>query len=284
MRPSGTHLYKRVCPSVRRSVRRSVRPSVRPSVGPSVRPSRLCKKRVSRLFLATVRSYTETNDQPTCFESVFARLFVHLSLHTYVAWSIHAETQPGRIVAQSGLLLSSVNHRLRLRLKMLKSVRYVFLIYDTMGKKLSKNFKKHYNDNSILLVDYKGLNMSRDISRSSTFLRRFLNRRLQCHAPHYSAIYLSLRLLSSGRMNSCLLLLFFHSLFSSFQFDLFNFREWGGNKFCSRRHNSHATGERTKEEYNTVIKWVYLQRREKNQPFCIDPLGLHVARLWQIKI
>ena len=28
-----SHLYKRVCPSVRRSVRRSVRPSVRPSVG-----------------------------------------------------------------------------------------------------------------------------------------------------------------------------------------------------------------------------------------------------------
>ena len=32
MRPSGTHLYKRVCPSVGPSVRRSVRPSVCPSV------------------------------------------------------------------------------------------------------------------------------------------------------------------------------------------------------------------------------------------------------------
>ena len=30
----------------------------------------LPKNRVSRLFLATVRSYTETNDQPTCFESL----------------------------------------------------------------------------------------------------------------------------------------------------------------------------------------------------------------------
>ena len=43
---ASSHLYKRVCPSVRPSVgpsvgpsvRRSVRPSVRPSVGPSVGP------------------------------------------------------------------------------------------------------------------------------------------------------------------------------------------------------------------------------------------------------
>ena len=82
-------LYKRVCPSV----------------GPSVGPLRLCKNRVSRLFLATVRSYTETDDQPTCFESLFTRLFVHLSLYTYVAWSIHDETQPGRIFARSGLFI-----------------------------------------------------------------------------------------------------------------------------------------------------------------------------------
>ena len=71
------------------SIRGSVRPSVGPSVGRSVRPSRLCKKRVSRLFLATVRSYTETNDQPTCFESLFTRLFVHLSLHTYICHMIN---------------------------------------------------------------------------------------------------------------------------------------------------------------------------------------------------
>ena len=74
------------------STRGSVHPSVHPSVPPSVPQSvcwsvgllRLCKNRVSRLFLATVRSYTETNDQPTCFQSLFTRLFVHLSLHTYV--------------------------------------------------------------------------------------------------------------------------------------------------------------------------------------------------------
>ena len=117
MRPSVTHLYKRVCPSVCPSVRPAVRPSVRPSVGPSVGPLRLCKNRVSRLFLATVRSYTETNDQPTCFASLFTRLFVHLSLHTYVTWSIHAETQPGRIVARSGLFLAdSENHDVRIEI------------------------------------------------------------------------------------------------------------------------------------------------------------------------
>ena len=41
----------------------SIRGSVRPSVHPSVCPLRLCKKCVSLLFLATVRFYTETNDQ-----------------------------------------------------------------------------------------------------------------------------------------------------------------------------------------------------------------------------
>ena len=39
---ASSHLYKRVCPSVRRSVRRSVGPSVGPLVG----PLRLCKNRV----------------------------------------------------------------------------------------------------------------------------------------------------------------------------------------------------------------------------------------------
>ena len=110
MRPSGTHLYKRVCPFVRRSVGPSVRPSVRPSVGRSVGPLRLCKNRVSRLFLATVRSYTETNDQPTCFESllyysVVSPVCSSICLSVYVTWSIHAETQSGRIFARSGLFL-----------------------------------------------------------------------------------------------------------------------------------------------------------------------------------
>ena len=45
-------------------------PSVRPSVRRYVRPLRKCKNRVSRLFLATMRSYTESNDRQTCFESL----------------------------------------------------------------------------------------------------------------------------------------------------------------------------------------------------------------------
>ena len=67
MRPSGTHLYKRVCPSVR--------------------PLRKCQNRVPRLFLATMRSYTESNDRQTCLEGFlyyscrFFCLFVQLSLH-----------------------------------------------------------------------------------------------------------------------------------------------------------------------------------------------------------
>ena len=43
--------------------------SIHLSVCWSVGPLRKCKKRVSWLFLAAVRSYTETNDQPTCFKS-----------------------------------------------------------------------------------------------------------------------------------------------------------------------------------------------------------------------
>ena len=103
MSTSGTHLYKWVCPLVCRSVC--------PSVRPSVCPLRKCKNRVSWLFLATVRSYSETNDQPTCFESllydlVFLPICSSICLFIYVTWSIHAKTQPGRIVARSGLLLS----------------------------------------------------------------------------------------------------------------------------------------------------------------------------------
>ena len=93
MRLSGTHLYERVCPLVRRSVG----------------PLRLCKNRGSRPFLATVRSFTETNDQPTCFESLLHYSLVSsvcssICLSSYVTWSIHAETQSRRIFARSGLL------------------------------------------------------------------------------------------------------------------------------------------------------------------------------------
>ena len=94
------------------SIRGSVRPSVRPSVRRSVGPLRLCKNRVSRLFLATVRFYTETNDQPTCFESllyysVVSPVCSSICLSIYVTWSIHAETQSGRIFARSGLFVFS---------------------------------------------------------------------------------------------------------------------------------------------------------------------------------
>ena len=55
---ASSHLYKRVCPSVLLSV------------CPLVRPLCKCKNCVPRLFSATVISYTETNDQPKCFESI----------------------------------------------------------------------------------------------------------------------------------------------------------------------------------------------------------------------
>merc|ERR1711911_27672 len=55
---------------------RQERISIRGSVRPSVRPLRMCKNRISRLFLATMRSYTETNDQPTCFDSLLHFSFV----------------------------------------------------------------------------------------------------------------------------------------------------------------------------------------------------------------
>ena len=99
------------CPVEHRGEFRHVRLSFRPSFRPSVDPLRLCINRVSRLFLATVRSYTETNDQPTCFESllyysVVSPVCSSICLSVYVTWSIHAETQSGRIFARSGLFPS----------------------------------------------------------------------------------------------------------------------------------------------------------------------------------
>ena len=76
------------------------------SVCPSVTPVQ--KPRFS--ILATVRSYTETNEQPTCFESLHYHLVVSpVCLSIYVTWSIHAETRPGRIVARSGLFIHILN-------------------------------------------------------------------------------------------------------------------------------------------------------------------------------
>ena len=90
-----------------RQERISIRGSVRPSVG----PWRLCKKHVSGLYLATVRSYTETIE-PTCFESLLHNNLVSsicssICLSLNVTWSIHAETQSGRIFARSGLFTLS---------------------------------------------------------------------------------------------------------------------------------------------------------------------------------
>ena len=105
MRPSGTHLYKRVCSSVHPLVGRSVRRLVGLSVSQSVRPLSQCKNRVFWLLLATVRSWTETNDQPTCFEGLlyYSVVCSSICLSIYVTWSIHAETQSGCIVAGWGL-------------------------------------------------------------------------------------------------------------------------------------------------------------------------------------
>ena len=74
MRPSGMHLYKRVCPSVA--------PSVSPSVGESVGPS-VCYACAKTAFLGCLQPRWDTtlilNDWLTCFE--FVRLSVHPSLY-----------------------------------------------------------------------------------------------------------------------------------------------------------------------------------------------------------
>ena len=94
-----THLCKRVC--------LSVHPFVGPSVRRSVHPLRLCKNRVSGLCLASVRSYTDTNDRQTCFESllyysVVSSVSSSICLSIHVTCSIHAETQSGRIILLPG--------------------------------------------------------------------------------------------------------------------------------------------------------------------------------------
>ena len=87
MRPSGTHLYKRVCPSVRRPVRYACAKTALlscfwPRWDPTLK--QMINQHVLRVF------------SPVCSSICLS--------HTYVTWSIHAETQPGRIVARSGLL------------------------------------------------------------------------------------------------------------------------------------------------------------------------------------
>ena len=96
MRPSGTHLYERV----------------HPSVCPSIRVR--CAS-VPRLYLATARSCSEINDRRTSFESVFCYSvisfdYLSICLSIYVTClapnSVYTEKQPRRIVARSGLLKS----------------------------------------------------------------------------------------------------------------------------------------------------------------------------------
>ena len=85
MRPSETHLYKRVCPSICLLVHLSISP-----LG-------LCKNRVCRLIFAKMRSYTASNEQ-SCFESLryyccrFICLSVHLSLHICHMINTHRDT------------------------------------------------------------------------------------------------------------------------------------------------------------------------------------------------
>ena len=72
MRPSGTHLYKRVCPSVRWSVRRSVTPVQNPRTSPVFDHGEILhwNKWSTNMFW-----------EPPLLLSRFTRLFVHLSLH-----------------------------------------------------------------------------------------------------------------------------------------------------------------------------------------------------------
>ena len=88
MRPSGTHLYKRV-----------FRPSVRPSVSPSVRMSvaQGQKPRFSAVFghveiLYRTKSSTNIFLEPSLLLSRFTRLFVHLSLHICHMINTHRDT------------------------------------------------------------------------------------------------------------------------------------------------------------------------------------------------
>ena len=92
MRPSRTHLYKRVCPSVR------------PSVRLSVCPLRLLENRSFRHFSAAMMSRIKSNTRKNVLRASLETISFHLSVHPSLPpKSIHAETQSGRIVA-SGLL------------------------------------------------------------------------------------------------------------------------------------------------------------------------------------
>ena len=108
MSPSGTHLYKRVFPSVRPSIRPSVRPSVHLSVSPSIHPSVcLSVTQVQKPCLLAVFGHDPKLNQMIdrhvlrASLTTFVDLSVYLSvcLSIYVTCSVHAVTQSGRIVA-----------------------------------------------------------------------------------------------------------------------------------------------------------------------------------------
>ena len=78
MRPSGTNLYRRLCPSV----------------GPYVRYASAKTAFLGCFWPRQDPILKQMINQPTCSS-------ICLSIH--VTWSIHAETRPGRIFARSGL-------------------------------------------------------------------------------------------------------------------------------------------------------------------------------------
>ena len=97
MRPSGTHLYK-ICSSVCPSVGLSVGQSVGQSLTPVQKP------RFSAVFGHGEILYWNKWSTNMSWEP-FPPVCSSICLSIYVTWSIHIETQPGRIVAWSGLFL-----------------------------------------------------------------------------------------------------------------------------------------------------------------------------------
>ena len=79
---ASSHLYKRVCPSVRPSVR----PSVGPSVRPSVRMSRFCK---TCMKLIISHLYKRTCPKIHEYASLAARPCCHIYSSGYLATNRH---------------------------------------------------------------------------------------------------------------------------------------------------------------------------------------------------
>ena len=86
---------------------RQERMSIRGFVRPLVRQLRLCKNRVSRLFWpCTVRSLTESNDQQTCFESLYSVVgCLGIAAKWTKCWSIKRE----HIFCNMHVLMNKIN-------------------------------------------------------------------------------------------------------------------------------------------------------------------------------